>query len=89
MVSQEWCGGRHVSVQVVGGTQVATYDQLKQFYASFGVASGLLNQFCSSMVRRSARNAGESACVAARPCAVSPPPCGVHRRSLMPLDFGM
>jgi len=34
---------------VVGGTQVATYDQLKQLYASLGVPSGLLNQFCSSM----------------------------------------
>ena len=34
---------------VVGGTQVATYDQLKQTYASMGLGNGLLNQFASSM----------------------------------------
>jgi len=34
---------------VVGGTQVATYDQFKQLYASIGVPSGLANQFCSAM----------------------------------------
>jgi len=32
---------------VVGGTQVATYDQLKQIYAPLG--NGFLNQFCSAM----------------------------------------
>lgn len=34
---------------VVGGTQVATYDQFKQLYASMGIKAGLANQFCSSM----------------------------------------
>ena len=34
---------------VVGGTQVATYDQLKGIYSSLGVPDGLPNQFCSSM----------------------------------------
>lgn len=34
---------------LVGGTQVATYDQFKQLYASLGVNSGLGNTFCSAM----------------------------------------
>jgi len=34
---------------VVGGTQVATYDQFKGMYASLGVPDGFANQFCSSM----------------------------------------
>ena len=33
---------------LVGGTQVATYDQFKTTYAGFGI-TGLANQFCSSM----------------------------------------
>lgn len=33
---------------LVGGTQVATYDQFKMTYAGFGI-SGIANQFCSSM----------------------------------------
>ena len=33
---------------LVGGTQVATYDQFKMTYAGFGI-TGLANQFCSSM----------------------------------------
>ena len=33
---------------LVGGTQVATYDQFKMTYADFGI-SGIANQFCSSM----------------------------------------
>jgi len=33
---------------LVGGTQVATYDQFKQLYGSMGL-SGLSNQFASSM----------------------------------------
>jgi len=33
---------------LVGGTQVATYDQFKMIYADVGI-SGLANQFCSSM----------------------------------------
>ena len=34
---------------VVGGTQVATYDQFKGIYDSLGVPKGLANQFCSAM----------------------------------------
>ncbi len=34
---------------LVGGTQVATYDQFKGIYAGFGLGKGLLNQFASSM----------------------------------------
>ena len=34
---------------LVGGTQVATYDQFKQFYAGFGITGGLSNTFCSAM----------------------------------------
>jgi len=33
---------------LVGGTQVATYDQFKQLYGTLGL-SGLANQFSSSM----------------------------------------
>ena len=34
---------------VVGGTQVATYDQFKQTYAGLGITHVLANQFASSM----------------------------------------
>jgi len=34
---------------VVGGTQVATYDQFKLLYKDAGLGSGLVNQFASSM----------------------------------------
>lgn len=33
---------------VVGGTQVATYDQFKIFFASLGVPAGVGNTFCSA-----------------------------------------
>jgi len=38
-----------IRAMVVGGTQVATYDQFKQLYDSVGVPKGLANQFCSAM----------------------------------------
>jgi solute carrier family 25 oxoglutarate transporter 11 len=34
---------------VVGGTQVATYDQFKSFFAANGMGVGIANQFMSSM----------------------------------------
>lgn len=39
---------------LVGGTQVATYDQFKDIYGSMGL-KGLANQFCSSMSAGAAR----------------------------------
>ena len=34
---------------LVGGTQVATYDQFKQFYKGMGISGSLSNTFCSAM----------------------------------------
>jgi len=46
-----WSGSQPfvLRAMVVGGTQVATYDQFKLLYRDAGLGSGLTNQFASSM----------------------------------------
>ena len=46
-----WSGSQPfvMRAMVVGGTQVATYDQFKSIYSGLGLGSGLANQFASSM----------------------------------------
>ncbi|KAL1511027.1 hypothetical protein AB1Y20_005852 [Prymnesium parvum] len=46
-----WSGSQPfvMRAMVVGGTQVATYDQFKVLYSSVGCGTGLANQFASSM----------------------------------------
>ena len=50
-VAAFWRGSQPfvMRAMLVGGTQVATYDQFKQFYAGFGITGGLSNTFCSAM----------------------------------------
>lgn len=50
-VATFWRGSQPfvMRAMVVGGTQVATYDQFKGMYQGLGITGGLANQFCSAM----------------------------------------
>lgn len=50
-VATFWRGSQPfvMRAMVVGGTQVATYDQFKGMYTGWGITGALANQFCSAM----------------------------------------